>query len=67
MSVIIKSAMIRGIVYLTIRAIDMLPRTLATIGESLMTQTGWNITILAGGPMPDTDGMILTYLYVGLF
>lgn len=42
----------------------MLPRTLATIGESLMKQTGWPITILAGGPMPDSDGMIMTFVYV---
>jgi hypothetical protein len=51
----------------TPRAINLLPRTLATIGESLVKQTGWNITILAGGPMPDTDGTILTYLYVSFF
>ena len=67
MSIIVEYAKIGGIDYLTSRAIDMLPRTLATIGESLMTQTGWNITILAGGPMPDTDGTILTYLYVNFF
>jgi hypothetical protein len=42
----------------------MLPHTLATIGDSLMRQTGWNITILAGGPTPANDGAILTYLYV---
>jgi hypothetical protein len=45
----------------------MLPRTLATIGESLMRQTGWNISILAGGPTPDNGGMIMTYLFVKLF
>ena len=67
MSVIVEYAIIRGIDYLTSSAIDMLPRTLATIGKSLMKQTGWNISILAGGPMPDTDGTILTYLYVSFF
>jgi hypothetical protein len=45
----------------------MLPRTLATIGESLMKQTGWNITIVAGGPMPDSDGSIVTFLYMSFF
>lgn len=40
----------------------MLPRTLTTIGESLMSQTGWNISILMGGPTPDSDGVIMTYL-----
>ena len=49
---------------LILRALEMLPRTLATIGDSLMRQTGWNITILAGGPTPASDGTILTYLYV---
>jgi hypothetical protein len=44
----------------------MLPRTLATVGESLIIQTGWPITILAGGPMPDKDGTIMTFLYVKL-
>ena len=44
------------------RAIDMIPRTLTTIGECLMKQTGWCITILAGGPHPESDGKILTYL-----
>ena len=67
MSVIVKYAMIWGIDYLTPRAIYMLPCTLTTIGESLMKLTGCNITILAGGPMPDTDGMILTYLYITFF
>jgi len=40
----------------------MLPRTLATIGESLMSQTGWNVSILMGGPTPDNEGTIMTYL-----
>lgn len=42
----------------------MLPRTLATIGESLMMQTGWPITIIAGGPRPANEGTIVTYVYV---
>ena len=67
MSVIVEYAIIRGIDYLTSSAIDMLPHMLATIGELLMKQMRWNISILAGGPMPDTDGTILTYLYVSFF
>ena len=43
-------------------AIDKLPHTLATWGDSLMQQTGWNISILAGGPLPDKNGTIVTYL-----
>ena len=39
-----------------------LPRTLETMGASLMEQTGWHITILAGGPSPEHDGMIMTFL-----
>jgi hypothetical protein len=54
-------------IYLKLRAINMLPRTLATIGESIMRQTGWNVSILAGGPTPDSGGMIMTYLFVKLF
>ena len=46
------------------RGIDKLPRTLATIGESILEQTGWHVTIMAGGPCPDNDGMIMTYLSV---
>ena len=38
MSVIVEYAKIGGIDYLTSRAIDMLPCTLATIGESKMSQ-----------------------------
>ena len=46
------------------RVINSLPHTLATIGESLMSQTGWNVSILMGGPTPDSDRTILTYLWV---
>jgi len=52
----------RKLTHLASRAIDMLPRTLAMIGESLMSQTGWNVSILMGGPTPDSDGVIMTYL-----
>jgi hypothetical protein len=45
----------------------MLPRTLATMGESLMKQTGWPITIIAGGPRPASEGMVVTYVYVKWF
>lgn len=43
-------------------AIDKLPRTLAVMGESLMQQTGWQISILAGGPLPENGGKVVTYL-----
>ncbi|EDR04482.1 uncharacterized protein LACBIDRAFT_304605 [Laccaria bicolor S238N-H82] len=43
-------------------AITRLPRSLAAMGASLMEQTGWNITILAGGPSPEHDGMIVSFL-----
>ena len=42
----------------------MLPRTLATIGKSIKEQTGWHVTIMAGRPCPDNDGMIMSYLLV---
>jgi len=38
------------------RAIDKLPRTLASWGKSIMQQ-GWHVSILAGGPSPDNGGM----------
>lgn len=44
------------------RAINLLPRTLATIGESLMSQTGWNVSILMGGPHPENGGMNMSYM-----
>lgn len=50
------------IYYFIYRAIRKLPYTLSTIGKSLMAQTGWNITILAGGPSPSNQGAIMTYL-----
>ena len=48
------------------RGIDKLPRTLATIGESIMEQTGWHVTIMAGGPCPESNGLIMTYLLAKL-
>jgi hypothetical protein len=48
------------------RWIDLLPRTLATIGDSILEKTGWHVTIMAGGPCPDNDGMIMTYLLATL-
>ena len=44
------------------RGIDRIPPTLATVGKSIIEQTGWNVTILVGGPSPDTGGQIMTYL-----
>ena len=44
-------------------AIKKLPYTLSTIGKSLMDQTGWNITILAGGPSPSNAGAIMSFLW----
>ena len=45
------------------RAIDKLPQTFATFSDSIMKQTGWNVTIMAGGPSPENDGMIMTFLW----
>lgn len=45
------------------RAIDKLPRTFATFSESIMTQTGWHVTIMAGGPSPENNGKIMTFLW----
>ena len=46
----------------TQRAIDKLPKTLATLGESIQHQTGWNISFLVGGPEPRQNGQIITYM-----
>ncbi|KIJ94642.1 hypothetical protein K443DRAFT_134674 [Laccaria amethystina LaAM-08-1] len=43
-------------------AINRLPRTLAVWGESVTKQTGWNITFLVGGPAPNQNGKIMSYL-----
>jgi hypothetical protein len=32
------------------------------MGESLIEQTGFQISILAGGPLPENGGMVVTYL-----
>ncbi|KAM6492907.1 hypothetical protein JOM56_011041 [Amanita muscaria] len=42
------------------RSIDKLPRTLQTAAEALERQTGWQVTILAGGPVPRLGGQIQT-------
>ena len=44
-------------------AINRLPRTLAVWGESINKQTGWNISFLVGGPTPNQNGKIMTYMY----
>ena len=44
--------------------IDKLPRTLMTVGESIIKQTEWNVSILMGGPMPREGGKIKTYMSV---
>jgi 23S rRNA G2445 N2-methylase RlmL len=46
--------------------IDKLPRTLMTVGDSIVKQTGWNVTILVGGPMPREGGKLQTYMFVPL-
>lgn len=43
-------------------AIDKLPRTLLAVSESIVDQTGWNISILVGGPSPRLGGKIVTYM-----
>jgi hypothetical protein len=35
-----------------------------TVGESIMKQTGWNVSIIVGGPMPREGGRIQTYMWV---
>jgi hypothetical protein len=35
-----------------VRAIDKLPHTLQLAAESIATQTGWNVSIIAGGLNP---------------
>lgn len=46
------------------RAINKLPLTFATIMENIAKQTGWNITITAGGPCPNNEGKISTLMSV---
>jgi len=40
------------------RSIDKLARTLQLAAESIANQTGWNVTIIAGGPNPRLGGKI---------
>jgi hypothetical protein len=35
-----------------------------TVGESIVKQTGWNVSILVGGPMPRLGGELTTYMFV---
>jgi hypothetical protein len=51
-------------IYYVPSAIELLPRTLETIGESISQKTGWYVTIIAGGPTPNSNGMIMTYLCI---
>jgi len=48
--------------YSNYRGIDKIPLTLATVRKLIIEQTGWNITILIGGPAPEAGGQIMTYL-----
>ena len=43
-------------------AINCLPHTFAIWGESITKQTGWNITFLVGGPAPNQNRKIMSYL-----
>lgn len=45
-------------------AIDKLPRSIASVAESLREQTGWCVTIMLGGPLPRDEGSITTLVYV---
>ncbi|KAF8502336.1 hypothetical protein F5888DRAFT_1800821 [Russula emetica] len=42
------------------RSIDKLPRTLQLAAESIASQTGWNVSIMAGGLNPRLGGKITT-------
>jgi hypothetical protein len=44
------------------RAIHKLPRTMLAMAESLAKQTGWSISILAGGPEPHQGGELRAYM-----
>ncbi|KAF8202531.1 hypothetical protein BJ912DRAFT_920884 [Pholiota molesta] len=46
-------------------AIQALPRTLTNIGHSVLKQTGWNITMIVGGPSPDGDQLMSYAVHVG--
>ena len=46
------------------RAIDKIPRTLVSIGETILQQTGWHVSILCGGPTPNANGNTMTFLWV---
>ena len=42
-------------------AIDRFPQMLAAMGNSLVDQTGWNLTCIAGGPNLRMGGKITTF------
>ncbi|KAF8171333.1 hypothetical protein BJ912DRAFT_1066197 [Pholiota molesta] len=44
------------------QAIHKLPRTMLAMAESLAKQTGWSISILAGGPEPHQGGEIKAFM-----
>jgi hypothetical protein len=35
-----------------------------TVGESIVNQTGWHVSILVGWPMPREGGKLKTYMFV---
>ncbi|KIL55867.1 hypothetical protein M378DRAFT_17559 [Amanita muscaria Koide BX008] len=41
-------------------AIDRVPRTLELAAEAIARQTGWNVSIIVGGPNPRMNGQITT-------
>jgi len=47
--------------------IDKLPRSIASVADSLHEQTGWCVTIMLGGPLPRDEGHITTLVYVQIF
>ena len=46
------------------RAINKPPLTFTKIMENIAKQTGWNVTIMAGGPHPNNKGKISTLVWV---
>jgi len=41
-------------------AIDKLPRSIASVAQSIQEQTGWCVTIMVGGPLPREQGRLTT-------
>ncbi|KAM6500769.1 hypothetical protein JOM56_003783, partial [Amanita muscaria] len=44
-------------------AINQLPHTVASFAEALAEQTGWQVTIMVGGPEPRQNGQISSVIY----